>query len=219
MTGRARIARPSFFAPVRRVRAQWAAHATHDRAGRGIVARLRVAAGLARRGRWRARIDARAAGKPAGYLRTRYARHVSDAPTNFAPHRPRRSAKAWVAVVVAFAALPVVAYVRNRPLPPEAIAWRTDFDAALRDSAETGRPVLMDVTAPWCPPCQEMKRSTWPDPRVGAAIAASFTPALVDCAVPAGQAVAQRYGVDLLPVVAILEADGSVRMQFTASRS
>src|SRR5690606_191277 len=46
---------------------------------------------------------------------------------------------------------------RQVEAPASSIGWRTDFDAALVEAARTNRPLLVDFTADWCPPCHVMK--------------------------------------------------------------
>lgn len=102
-------------------------------------------------------------------------------------------------------------YDRIVPPPPERIAWRGDFEAARADAMRDGRPMLVDVTADWCPGCKVMKRHTWTAGRVADAVADRFVPVRLDVDVADQAAVAQRYGVMTIPTVLILESNGDVR--------
>jgi thiol:disulfide interchange protein len=98
-----------------------------------------------------------------------------------------------------------------RPSDKDGIPWRTDWSAAQDEAKRTGKPMLVDFTASWCPPCQEMKSSVWPDPRVREAVLARSVPVLID--VDQQPAIAQRYGVRGIPMVALVNADGQVIRQ------
>ena len=110
-------------------------------------------------------------------------------------------------------ALPIVGFVRDQVVPPpdDGIAWHSDFEAALREAGASKRPLLVDVTATWCPPCKVMKRSTWPDARVGRLVRERFVAVRLDADVPAHQPIAAHYGAVYLPTVLVLEPDGRVR--------
>ena len=41
----------------------------------------------------------------------------------------------------------------------EQIVWEKDFKKAQALALETGRPLLLDFTAPWCKPCKMMDES------------------------------------------------------------
>lgn len=99
----------------------------------------------------------------------------------------------------------------DAPAPASSVAWRTGgFDAALAESARTGKPVLVDFTASWCPPCKVMKHEVWPDAQVAQAVNDGYVPLLVDVDDPQNAQVAQRYGIRSIPTILVLDAEGKV---------
>lgn len=128
--------------------------------------------------------------------------------------RISREMVGWAAIVamVVFMQWPMLKgtwYKRTGAVPPpSAIAWNTDFEAALAQSARSGRPVLVDFAADWCPPCITMKHDVWPDPAVAAAVTDGYVPLRVD--VDRRPDLAARYDVAGIPSVKLLDADGRV---------
>lgn len=140
------------------------------------------------------------------------------APSSATPHpsrwRARREAVLWIAVAAIAVSMqwPMLKgwYYRasGARSPEAAIAWRTDFAAALDEARRTNRQVLVDLSADWCPPCIAMKHDVWPDPEVGRLIGTSFVPLLVD--IDHDTEVSPRYDVSAIPTILILTPDGSI---------
>jgi thiol:disulfide interchange protein len=89
-----------------------------------------------------------------------------------------------------------------------AIPWGTDVDAALAEARRTGRPVLVDFTASWCPPCVAMKHDVWTDDEVERKVASRFVPVMVD--IDRDPATSGRYQVASIPTVLVLDGGGRV---------
>ena len=92
--------------------------------------------------------------------------------------------------------------------PATTIAWRTDLSQALAESKRSGKPVLVDFNAVWCPPCLAMKHDTWTDGGVERAVTESTVPLQVH--IDQDPATASRYGVESIPTVLMLDGDGRV---------
>lgn len=96
----------------------------------------------------------------------------------------------------------------STPPPPSSIEWRTDLAAALEEADRSGKPVIIDVSADWCPPCVAMKHEVWPDAQVEEAISRSFIPVLIDA--DRNGEVLERYRVTSIPAVLAVDDDGDV---------
>jgi thioredoxin-like negative regulator of GroEL len=111
--------------------------------------------------------------------------------------------------VIAFVAAGVIAVVGlSRALGgKEIVPWRDDPAAGRAEAAAGGKPVLLYFTATWCGPCHTMKRTTWADASVEAALR-PYVPIRVD--VDHHPDTASAYGVSSIPMMAVLDAGGNI---------
>ena len=117
-------------------------------------------------------------------------------------HDPKRPLK-----IISFLTTALIGYwaVRTYVFPPGVISWRDDLPAAKLEAARVGKPLLVYFTADWCPPCQEMKSTTWNDTRVGEVVR-DYVPVMID--VDEQGDVARKFGVRGIPRVQMLLPDG-----------
>jgi thiol:disulfide interchange protein len=105
-------------------------------------------------------------------------------------------------VLIGFLALAVAsALMRHGP------GHAVDLPAVLAQSEKNGKPVLVDFWADWCGPCQEMRRTTWKDPRVRQAMNDYV---LLEIDVDRNEKLAGQYGVRGIPHIAVLDSQGRV---------
>ncbi|WP_293373384.1 thioredoxin family protein [Nevskia sp.] len=93
------------------------------------------------------------------------------------------------------------------------IATTLDFkslDAALAASKASGKPVLADFSAIWCPACRALHADVFTDPAVKAAITGGYELSRIDYESPEAPAFMKRYDVSGFPTLLVLDGDGNL---------
>jgi len=93
--------------------------------------------------------------------------------------------------------------------PPDSasIRWNDDYQAGLEQAKDQDKLLLLDFSAPWCPACQQMKKTTYHDPEV-IKVSEKFIPVHID--VDKNSQLADKYKVRYIPTYAIVKPDESL---------
>lgn len=94
-----------------------------------------------------------------------------------------------------------------------AISQWTTMEAALEESRRTGKPILIDFNAEWCPPCQMLKRQVFDDAALARRVQREVIPvSIVDrrredgANPPAVDDLQRRFAVDAFPTLVVHSA-------------
>jgi hypothetical protein len=113
--------------------------------------------------------------------------------------------------VAAPAVLLLVVALLPRPgfaQPPAGVAWRTDYNAARKEAADRGLPLLIVVGTDDCFYCRKLDASTFRNSEVAQLTANGFVPLKVNAAADAALCKALR--VNVYPTTVLAGADGKI---------
>ena len=89
--------------------------------------------------------------------------------------------------------------------PARRINWESDFRRGLQAARESGRPMLVRVTADWCGYCKRMKQETFSNAGIVRDIDSSFVAISVDA--DANRQLVEQMGVQSLPCTLVISPD------------
>jgi len=99
-------------------------------------------------------------------------------------------------------------------MPGEGIKWTTFSEITLAQAKESGRPVIVDFYADWCPACRHMDQTTFHERSVIETAANGFVMIRVDLTQSGDSAkerLARSYGIRGIPAVVFLKPGGEER--------
>lgn len=103
--------------------------------------------------------------------------------------------------------LSLILFVLNLNAQTEGIYWEKDFNKAKKFARESGRPLLLDFTAPWCKPCLMMDKEFWVREDVIQAVKPFIA---VKINYDDEKDLASRYGANAIPFVVFTDPLGSM---------
>jgi thiol:disulfide interchange protein len=91
------------------------------------------------------------------------------------------------------------------------IPWKISLQSAIDEAKKTGKPIMVDFHATWCPPCHLLDKDTFSNSAV-IKEASKWVPLKID--VDTSPKLAEKYKVTAMPTIAFLKPDGSITTGF-----
>ncbi|MEZ5001980.1 MAG: thioredoxin fold domain-containing protein [Chitinophagales bacterium] len=95
----------------------------------------------------------------------------------------------------------------------------TTFDHVVTKAKTQGKLVFLDFTASWCMPCKQMDKETFSNKMVGDLVNKHFISFKVDNDYFWGMDIAEKYNVNALPTLLVVDADGNEVKRITGFQS
>ncbi|UJR82093.1 protein-disulfide reductase DsbD family protein [Sandaracinus amylolyticus] len=127
-------------------------------------------------------------------------------------HEPNVAVRVRKALGIVLATTGSFAVLAWMITPALGLTWREDFQAALAEAREEGRPYIVDFGASWCQACGELERNTFTDPRVieeGSRFVAVHVDLSPGQDTEEKRALLRGYAQRGLPLVVLHASDGS----------
>ncbi len=87
------------------------------------------------------------------------------------------------------------------------VSWESDMPAALERARTEGKPVLVNFYADWCVWCKRLESTTLRDAKVASVLQNRVVPLSLNVDGD-GKELSNKYQVDGLPTIIVLDADG-----------
>jgi len=127
----------------------------------------------------------------------------------------RYAAFKWIKKGVGIVCIGVACVIIWYAIPSEGVKWMPYSEKVLEQAKESGKPVILDLYADWCPACRHMDRITFHERSIIEAAAKYFVMIRVDFSHRgdrANETLAHSYSVLGIPCVIFLKPGGEERV-------
>jgi thioredoxin-related protein len=102
----------------------------------------------------------------------------------------------------------VIVLTTASSVPAQEVRWRTDYAAARKEAATTGKPMLLDFGTEACMWCRKLDATTFRDRAIVDVLNARFIPVKVDG--ERDSRLTQSVGVQAFPTIVLISAEGKI---------
>lgn len=97
------------------------------------------------------------------------------------------------------------------------VNWQRSYRQAASDSARSGQPMVIMVTADWCGYCRKMLAETFSNPSIASTMRNSFVPVLVDY--DQNAELVRLLNIEAMPTVLIVSTEQKIVGRFSGYQS
>ncbi|MCF8276474.1 MAG: thioredoxin family protein [Flavobacteriales bacterium] len=116
-----------------------------------------------------------------------------------------------LSLIAVFSTAEASSWAVKRENPPAINYFEGSFEEALKLSAETGKPILLEAHASWCGVCKKMASTTMTDGLVVETVNANYISLNMDMEKGEGPALKERYAISGYPTMLVINPDGTVK--------